>query len=228
MGNRSFPTDARIAISLLSPPLKIFNSENIPSHGPALLLTNHYSRPGFQAWWIALAISASVPGEIHWLMTDAWTFLGPLTSLSHWALTRVAKVYGFTTSPPMPPRPEDVEARALAVRRVLKVARASEALIALVPEGRDQPGGILGSFPSGAGRFIEKLAIHCQRIVPIGVYEDKDFLCLRFGPPLRLKPDCRQSAKIRDQIISQQVMSALAQQLPARLREQYGNQDSSN
>jgi len=59
--------------------------------------------------------------------------------------------------------------------------------------------------------------------VPIGVYEDDDSLCLRFGPPLRLNPTPQQSTKIRDQVISQQVASALAQQLPPHLRGEYEN-----
>jgi 1-acyl-sn-glycerol-3-phosphate acyltransferase len=109
------------------------------------------------------------------------------------------------------------------VRHVLEISHSSEAVIALAPEGRDQPGGILGPLPSGAGRFIEKLAIHCQPIVPIGVYEDNDSLCMCFGPPLRLNLTPQRSAKIRDQVISQQVASALARQLPVHLRGEYEN-----
>jgi len=222
-GNRSFQADARIAVSLLSSPLKIFNPENIPKHGSALLVTNHYSRPGFQAWWIALAISAAAPVEIHWMMTDAWTFLGPLAPLSHWILTRIAGVYGFTSTPPMPPAEKDLGARARAVRRVLEIARTSSTVIALAPEGRDYPKGILGPLPSGGGRFIEKLATHCQPIVPIGVYEDNESLCLGFGPPIVLSASSKTTAEVRDQVVGWQVMSAIAQQLPPHLRGEYTN-----
>lgn len=219
--SRSFRADSHTCISLLSPPLQIINPENIPGSGPCLLITNHYSRPGFQAWWIALAISAALPIEIHWMMTNAWTFLGPLTPFSQWTLSRIARVYGFTSSPPMPPRPQDMEARARAVRQVLKISRSSAAVIALAPEGCDHPGGILGPFPPGAGRFIEKLVIHLQRIVPVGVYEDDQALCLRFGPAFELKPAPQQSAEIRDQAISQQIATTLARQLPPHLRGKY-------
>ena len=215
---RDFHVDARDCTNLLSPPPKILNPKNIPCCGPALLLTNHYSRPGFQAWWIALAISASVPLAVHWMMTDAWTFLGPLTALSRRILTRIARVYGFTTTPPMPPHPKDVAERARAVRRMLAVARTPGALIALAPEGRDQPDGKLGSLPPGAGRFIERIAQHCNPIVPIGVYEDNEALCLCFGPPLTLpKTPAHRSAEHRDQVVGEQVLAAIAEQLPPHL-----------
>jgi hypothetical protein len=215
---RNFRSDARICINLISPPLKILNPENIPLQGPALLVTNHYARTGFQAWWIALAISASVPLEIHWVMTNAWTFLGPLTPLSRWVLTRIAHVYGFSAAPAMPPQPNEIEARARAVRHVLEIARSPRAVIALAPEGRDQPGGVLGLFPPGAGRFIEHIAQTCQPIIPIGVYEETDALCLRFGMSFKLKKAVHASAEERDQFVGRQVLIGIAGVLPAHLR----------
>ncbi|MFN2233296.1 MAG: lysophospholipid acyltransferase family protein [Anaerolineales bacterium] len=214
---RDFPADARACTGLLSPPLKILNPKNIPAQGPALLVTNHYARPGFQAWWIALAISASVPLEVHWMMTNAWTFLGPLTPLSHWILTRLADVYGFTASPAMPPKPEEIDQRARAVRHVLKISHSPAAVIALAPEGRDQPGGLLGPFPPGAGRFIEKIAQTCQPIIPIGIYEEAGALCLRFGSPFNLPKAVHTSAEERDQLVGQQVFTAIAGLLPKHL-----------
>jgi hypothetical protein len=216
---RAFQQDARTCTNLLSPPLKILNPENIPHHGPALLVTNHYARSGFKAWWIALAISASVPVEIHWMVTDAWTFLGPLTPLSRWVLIRMAYIYGFTAAPAMPPQTKEIEARAWAVRRVLKIARSPGALIALAPEGRDQPNGVLGPFPPGAGRFIEHIAQFCQLIIPIGIYEEADALCLRFGIPFRLQKAVHASAEERDQLVGRQVLAAIAGLLPAHLRQ---------
>jgi hypothetical protein len=214
---RNFRSDARICINLISPPLKILNPENIPLQGPALLVTNHYAHPGFQAWWIALAISASVPLDIHWVMTNAWTFLGPFTPLSRWVLTRIAHVYSFSAAPAMPPLPKEIEARARAVRHVLEIARSPRAVIALAPEGRDQPGGILGSFPPGAGRFIEKIAQTCQPIIPIGIYEEAGVLCLRFGIAFMLLKAVHTSAEERDRWVEQQVRTAIAGLLPAHL-----------
>ena len=218
-GERSFQADARVSVALLSPPPKVIHPEHIPACGPALLVTNHYARPGFKAWWIALAISASVPLDVHWMMTDAWTFLGPLTPLSRRVLTQVARVYGFTATPPMPPDPQEVAARAWAVRRALAKARIPGAVIALAPEGRDHPDGQLGPLPPGAGRFIEKIARYCQPIVPIGVYEDDESLCLRFGPPFAL-PDmpASLSTEQKDLLVGGQVVEAIAEQLPLHLQ----------
>lgn len=222
---RSFRADACTCIGRLNPPLQTEGRSHIPAQGPALLTVNHYSQTGFQAWWIPLAISSAVPVEVHWTMTAAWTFTDrpwarPLTPLTRWLFRRLAQVYRFTTMPPMPPHPSEVEARARAVRRVLEYARrAPRPLIGLSPEGKDWPGGVLGQPPPGAGRFIGHLAQWCPDIVPVGLYQEGDDLCLRFGPPYRLELF---PAKTMDREISQQVMRAIARQLPAHLRGEFG------
>ena len=60
----------------LSPPLQVFGKENIPSIGPCLLTFNHYSRPDFNAWWIALAVASQLPMDAHFVMTDELTSPG--------------------------------------------------------------------------------------------------------------------------------------------------------
>lgn len=131
---RSFRSDAIACVDLLPFTPKISNPENIPKSGPCLLVMNHYARPGFPAWWIALGISAAVPFEIHWMMTAAWTHMGPLEPVTRWLFPRLAGVYGFTTTPPMPPDPTEVEARARAVRQVLGYARGTQSpVIGLAP-----------------------------------------------------------------------------------------------
>ena len=140
---RSFRTDATRCISRLQPPLKIYGTENIPQSGPGLVTTNHYTRPGLRAWWLALAVSSAVPAEIHWLITSAWTYpdrlrSATITPLSRWILKRLAQIYHFTAMPPMPPNPAETLERAAAVRRVLRYARLNERpLIGLAPEGGD-------------------------------------------------------------------------------------------
>jgi hypothetical protein len=182
---------------------------------------NHYSRPGFDAWWIALGVSAVVPVEIHWMMTNAWNHLGLLEPITHWLFPRLAQVYGFTTTPPIPSAPEEMESRFRAVRRVIEAARSPGAVIGLVPEGRDNPGGVLGQPPPGVGRFIYQLSKHCQRIVPIGVYEDADHLCLNFGPPYTISIPSIMTTNVRDRQVIHQVMGSIACQLPPPLRGDY-------
>ena len=104
---RSFTQDARTCIGALKPPLKVYNPEFIPQTGPCLVTVNHYSRPGFRAWWFALGISACVPCVVHWTVTSAWTYPDRLrsktiTPLTRWFLQKISDVYGFTTMPPMP------------------------------------------------------------------------------------------------------------------------------
>jgi hypothetical protein len=225
---RSFRTDAVRCASLLQPPLKIYGKENIPASGPGLVTTNHYARPGFRAWWLALAVSAAVPTEVHWLITSAWTYpdrlrSATITPVTRWVLQRLAQVYGFTCMPPMPPDPAEVIERAEAVRRVLKYARQAERLlIGLAPEGGDfATPGRLAEPPPGAGRFILHLCALGLEISPVGIFEEEDCLCLRFGVRYRQDASPGLSPSARDRYASQQVMQHIADLMPARLASNY-------
>jgi len=218
---RSFRADANRCMGSLQPPLKIYGAENIPACGPCLVTTNHYTRPGFRAWWLALAVSAAVPAEVHWLITSAWTYpdrlrSATITPLTQWLLKRLAQVYGFTNLPPMPPDPTDVLRRAEAVRRVLKFVRQSESpLIGLAPEGGDFAApGRLAEPPPGVGRFILHLCELGLDISPIGIFEEGGGLCLRFGLRYQLEAMPRLSASARDCYITQQVMQHIAELIP--------------
>jgi 1-acyl-sn-glycerol-3-phosphate acyltransferase len=221
---RSFGADARVAVGGLRPPLTVLGGENLPAAGPCLLTVNHYYRPGFQAWWIPLALSSIVPCDVHWVMTSAWTYTDPLGVLvfapvMRWLLGRLARVYGFTT---MPPEAAEVAGRAQGVRRVLTRARGTpQAVIGLAPEGRDAPGGVLQWPPSGGGRFISHLAALGLRVVPVGAYEVEPSLCLRVGSAyeLDLSPDLPPDE--RDRHVSEQVMRHIAVQLPLKLQGEF-------
>ena len=120
---RSFRADAMPLVAKIDPPVQVVGQEFIPTGGPCLLLSNHYYRPGFDAWTRALAISATVPVEVHWIITAALTYPKPLQDaimrpLTRWILARVARVYGFFGMPPMPPDPRHAEARVAAVRAI--------------------------------------------------------------------------------------------------------------
>jgi len=226
-GKRSFREDGRACIERLSPPLQILGKENIPSTGPCLITFNHYYRPGFNAWWMALAIAACIPAEIHFVMTGELTFPGrwyaPIgMACSRWLLRRFSKIYGFTAMPPMPPRPGEVQARAGAVRQTLAFAGAHpQAILGLAPEGGDQPGGLVSWPPVGAGRFIALLAGSDFNIVPIGVYEETGIFCLSFGEPYPLCLPADLAADERDHTVAGIIMQAIARQLPPRLRGEF-------
>ncbi|HUS96411.1 MAG TPA: hypothetical protein VMX97_06715 [Hyphomicrobiaceae bacterium] len=198
-----------------------------------MLTINHYARQTsdnaavFRAWWLALGVSAVVPAEIHWIVTEAWTYPDPLrahlvTPATRWLFRRVAQVYGFTSMPPMPPDPHDVMARTLAVRRVLAYASAtSSPLIGLAPEGGDAPGGVLQAPPSGTGRFMAHLARLGLKIVPVGGFEADGAFCLRFGPAYSLETLPTLSTAERDRATSAVVMCHIAAQMPAHLRGEF-------
>jgi 1-acyl-sn-glycerol-3-phosphate acyltransferase len=209
------------------------------------VVCNHYSRPDFPTWWITFVISAvlakqraaGAPEEIHWVMTAAWTFPESawrrllLMPLTRWAFRRTAYVYGFVTMPPMPPAPHEVEQRASAVLRTVRLARREAGrgvLIGLAPEGRDTDQG-LGATPPGVGRFISLLASAGLDILPVGVAEWEGKLQVSFGPPFRLQSCADQAQRDgvvagqvvvagqreRDRAVADQVMAAIAAQLPA-------------
>ena len=224
---RSFRRDTQSFVAGLRPPLRVCGRENIPSAGPCLLTVNHYSRPGFHAWWLALAVSAAVPADVHWIITSAWTFreqpfLQPLAPPMRWLLRRIAGTYGFTAMPSMPPDPADVAARAEAVRRVLTyVKRSSQPIIGLAPEGQDSPDGALMWPPPGVGRFVIHLSDLGLNILPIGAYEADGAFCLRFGQPYRLNIRADLLAAERDRQAGEVVICNIALLLPPGLRGEF-------
>ncbi len=223
-GRRSFRQDGLACIERLKPPLRIMGAENIPQEGPCLITFNHYYRPGFSAWWMALALAATVPGDIHFVMTSELTFPGKwYASLgmagSRWLLGRFGRIYQFTTMPPMPPRPGDVERRARAVRRALGFARTHpQAILGLAPEGGDQPGGKVTMPPSGAGRFLLLLAGLGFPLLPVGCFEENGELCLHFGVSYRLSVPGGLNLDEKDRRAARVAMSAIASLVPEQLR----------
>ena len=225
--HRRFKSDALACIARLTPALRVLGGDHIPNGGCYVATLNHYYRPGFQQQWSSLAISATLPRDAHWIMTGELTYpgswLAPLGKpLSRFVLHRVARVYGFTSMPPMPPRPQDVERRAAAVRDALHFARKTpDAVIALAPEGGDQPGGVLTMPPAGSGRFCLLLAAAGLRFLPIGVYESDGALTINFGEMYELSVPRAGSANEIDRIAAHTVMSHIAPLLPTGLRGEF-------
>ena len=228
---RSFARDAQMAMASVYPTPVVLGCEHIPPRGPCLVTCNHYSRPGLGAWWTVLAIAAAVAArrtsdadpEIHWVMTAGWTFPESpwrhraLTPLTRWAFARAAHVYGFVTMPPMPPDPREVEQRATAVLRTVRLAHRAAlegGMVGLAPEGRDFPDG-LGEPPEGAGEFMALLMRTGLPVLPVGVSEPEGRLRVSFGP--LFVPDIPPERARRDRTVSRQVMAAIALQLPVSL-----------
>ncbi len=229
---RSFVKDARRAVAGLRPPLEVVGEEHVPPTGPLLLTCNHYSRPGFQAWWLAFAITtalaerraAGADEDVVWVMTAAWRFETSrwkhrvLTPISRRTFARIARTYGFVTMPPMPPAPEEMHERAAAVLRTVRLARRlaqTGGVLGLAPEGRDVPVG-LADPPPGAGDFIALLVEAGMTVLPCSVTEANGQLRVRFGPAF--VPVIPANRAQRDRAVADQVMNAIARLLPEASR----------
>lgn len=226
---RDFHNDATACIENLQPPLNVLGYQNIPQCGPRVITINHYHRQGFRAEWLTLAVAALVPVQMHWVMTAEFMYEGKWhqsigAAGSRILLKRIAKVYGFTNMPPMPPREKDIPERAAAVRAVLEYVRhAKDPIIGLAPEGHDPvgPAGTLTRPPSGVGRFGLLLSRAGLRFCPVGAYEADGIFHIHFGESYELKVSTQLSPDERDAQASQVIMEHIAGLLPLHLRGEY-------
>ncbi len=222
--HRDFRRDAGACIQRLHPPLQVLGKENIPERGPCVLTVNHYHRPGFGAQWFVLAIAALVPVQMHWIMTAEFTtWSWPFGAFgSRIFLKRLARIYGFTTMPPMPPRPRDVGSRAAAVRAVLEYVReAPGPILGLAPEGYDPPNAVLTRPAPGVGRFGLLLANAGLAFIPVAAYEAEGVFQLRFGERYELSVADDLSIEEKDRAAIQTLMEHIARLLPLHLRGEF-------
>lgn len=223
---RSFLADATALVARLKPPLRVIGQIPDLSRSSWLVIVNHNHRPGFIAWWIPLSITAALQREMHWIMTSAWRSVGGwstpwLVRVVSRLLRRAARSYGFTSMPPMPPLEGETQARAQAVRQVLKyVDSTPQAIIGLAPEGRDNPERVLLNPPPGVGRFACQLARRDLRVLPTGVFEAQGELCLQIGAPIEL-PQIEGTPEQRDRQMSDVLMHAIARCVPEHMRGAY-------
>ena len=225
--HRSFRHDALACIGRLKPSLRVLGNENTPQHGACVITVNHYHRQRFGAQWLALAIAATVPADIHWIMTGEFTYPGRWYEAvngmaSRFLLKRIASAYGFSTMPPMPPRLNDVEARAASVREVLEYVRhARDPILGLAPEGHDPPAGILTRPASGVGRFGLLLSNAGLKFIPVGAYEAEEVFTIHFGEAYTLSVPRGLSSDEKDAHAAHIIMTNIAKHLPMHLRGEF-------
>jgi hypothetical protein len=122
----------------------------------------------------------------------------------------------------MPPRANDVEARAASVRAVLEYVRhTQEPLLGLAPEGYDTQAGDLVRPPSGAGRFGLLLSKAGLKFFPIGAYEADGVFHLHFGRSYELRVETGLAPDEKDQQAAQTIMRNIARHLPLHLRGEF-------
>ena len=225
---RSFLKDASACAATLRPPVQVHNDsrpEGSDRPNKLLIIFNHYTRPGFPAWWTAFALGSALvrvgltQPEPRWVMTAGLNYLGLFAPLSRWALRRIANIYDGFLMPPMPPALQDIEARATTVRQVITFVRQTpNARVCLAPEGYDNNDGRLIVPPPGAGRFLLQLCHAGMTILPAGVCAESGVYHVRFGSTFSLDTPQNLAPDMRDEWASRRVMHAIAELLPQRLR----------
>ena len=228
---RNAVADASRFLAPPCPPPRALGVENIPRHGPCLMVVNHYARPGLDAWWPAIlatwALGQARPGApIHWLMVSEWAwptwqYRYVITPATRWAFGRLARLYDLILAPPVLNDHYSSAQGAAAVRRFLALASETASrghLVAMAPEGREGPLGALTSLPPGAGRFLLLLARAGLPFLPAAISEDPPGqLVVRFGPVFPLAQPPQVGKAVADDWAAGQVMGRLASLLPEEL-----------
>ena len=180
---------SREVVSLMRPPPRYENAENIPANPRFLLCANHYQRKGMWILHPASAITQAVrerlgPAEapVRWVVTANWPRwqVGPwrLRNPGDWLLPRVAHALhcypvSFVGADPM------YTARSL--RTLLQDARSLTEPIGLFPEGVAGTAGRIGEALPGVDRLIHLLARQQVPVLPVHIREE-ECLVMRFGP----------------------------------------------
>jgi len=212
----------------------ILDTHYLPRCGRAILVGNHYERPGLWGGWGAMVVSAAVwqaadgHCDVTWLMTAELldVHLASVRVPSRWVravLARVADIYGLGLVEPR---------EAGRVGGLSGLRRAARALqhggpVGVLPEGTASR-ALIRARP-GVGRALEWLASEADTLTPFGVWEQHGQLCVRFGPDFHLDVDTdaaatpvRQSSPRgqgpdRDRVLSDAVMVRIAELLPPEM-----------
>ncbi len=233
--SRSVVADATLLLAPPCPPPRATGLENIPTHGPCLMVVNHYARPGLDAWWPAFlatwGLGQARPGTpVHWLMVSEWAwptwqYRYVITPVTRLLFGRLARLYDLILTPPVLNHHYSPAQGAAAVRRFQTLARgaASEGhLLAMAPEGREGPLGTLTYLPRGTGRFLLLLAKTGMPFLPAAISEDPPGqLVVRFGPTFHLSDAPQADKTTIDDWAAHQVMDRLAALLPEALWGEY-------
>jgi 1-acyl-sn-glycerol-3-phosphate acyltransferase len=233
---RSFAADSARLLAGVKPVPRIENAHLIPAEGSFMVTANHYGRPGFDVWWCAILVSHAIAErrvnescDIHWLMASEWRVQG-LKNLVEQPLTRflfarLARSYGFISTPPMPPDPGRAAQGMHSVRQALRIAHPSDGeragLIGVFPEGQDTPHSALMQPLHGVGTFLIMLTRNGLPILPVGLHERDGALVAAFGTPFTLNVPPGLSREERDREACQQVMVAVGKLLPPELWGDY-------
>jgi hypothetical protein len=212
---RSIHTDAVRLCSQIQPPIHYEGLQYIALERPFVVTANHYARPGFSTPWIALGISAMLPPEVTWIMSNEWLFEGNpfafvLRPLMRFVLRSITLAYGFVPMPTMVQGFSTPQGRTSGVREAIeRVRRDPNCILGITPEGMDSPDGNLMLPPSGVGRFLLHLQKMGLRFLPAAVFEANGCLHIHFGAPYALPVDSTLNSSEADLIARQVIMDQI-------------------
>ena len=209
-------------------PARVIDGDHVPEQGTFIVVMNHYERPGLRVWWgawlVSVAIAQRRPGPgIRWLITDrfgSYRLFGliPIAEAAMALFLRsVARTYQLLIVTRW-----EVGPRAPMLREAYRSLHARGRPIGITPEAGNAEGGGLGLAPAvpESGPAIAWLSRGAAPILPAAVYEDADGrLTVRFGAPFTLERPAR--AADDPGALTERVMRALAELLPAELRGAY-------
>jgi hypothetical protein len=213
---RSAHADAMRLCAQVKPPIHYEGLENLNLERPFVVTVNHYARPGFSTAWIALSLSAALPPEVTWIMSNEWLFLDSkfafiLRPLMRFVLKSITDAYSLVPMPTMIKGYSTSQQRAAGVREAVKRVRADKnCILGIAPEGMDSPEVGLMLPPSGVGRFLLQLQKMGLSILPAAVFEAEGRLHVHFGAAYQLDDRMERSSAVVDLAARQQVMARIA------------------
>jgi hypothetical protein len=216
--SRSFLKDSQTVMAANPYPRQVLGLDNVPSEGPFVLVSNHYTRRGLQVYHCGMFVTTVIaerrplsPG-IRWVITSEWygyhIGLIPIPVwLIRWVFRRVAKVYGLVV---MPRKASLAMGRAAVLRHIARITQREP--IGLMPEAGGS--GILREPLEDSGLFLRALSARGLPLVPTGMWEEDGTLIVRFGEPFALSVGKEGSRQEQDRRAREQVMVAVGRLLP--------------
>jgi 1-acyl-sn-glycerol-3-phosphate acyltransferase len=213
---RSLRADTARLCQQVDPPIQYAGLEYLALPQPFVVTVNHYARPGFSTAWIAVAISAVLPGETTWIMSNQWLFLGHplgfvLRPLMRFILRSITLTYGFIPMPSMVAGYSTPQERTAGVRETIERVRDNpNCILGITPEGMDSPDGKLMLPPPGVGRFLLHLQQMRLPLLPAAVFEAEGVLHVHFGKPYQLTARTGLSSSELDLFLRKQIIERIA------------------
>lgn len=217
---RSVHDDSARLAAQLQTPIHYEGLENTKIKRPFVVTANHYARPGFSTPWIALGISAVLPMEVTWIMSNEWLFLDNrfafiLRPLMRFVLRSITLAYGLVPMPTMVQCYSTPQGRTAGVREAIeRVRKDLNCILGITPEGMDSPDGKLMLPPPGVGRFLLHLSEMGLPVLPAAVFETDVCLHVHFGKSYRLKGTSGLSPAETDMAARELIMKEITELMP--------------